>query len=143
MQLAGRKRQLGRRTPRQKTAVSLAKTEAMKKVLTSKPQMQLEAGLSDQEPLEREELERKTVQAMQAKYPKLKECRALVKLGLTAADTVRACYIPFVKIAWSCVVLIGMCSLKFTCISCTLRRLQLYKKEQYCIEESATVVDVM
>ena len=27
--------------------------------------------------------------AMQAKYPELKECAALVKLGLTAADTVR------------------------------------------------------
>ena len=26
---------------------------------------------------------------MQAKYPKLKECAALVKLGLTATDTVR------------------------------------------------------
>ena len=54
---------------------------------------------------------------MQAKYPKLKECAALVKLGLTAADTVSVCYIPFVKIAWSCVVLIGMCSLKFTASS--------------------------
>ena len=31
------------------------------------------------------------VAAMQAKYPQLKECAALVKLGLTAADTVRAC----------------------------------------------------
>ena len=31
------------------------------------------------------------VAAMQAMYPKLKECAALVKLGLTAADTVRAC----------------------------------------------------
>ena len=29
------------------------------------------------------------VAAMQAKYPELKECAALVKLGLTAADTVR------------------------------------------------------
>ena len=29
------------------------------------------------------------VAAMQAMYPKLKECAALVKLGLTAADTVR------------------------------------------------------
>ena len=28
---------------------------------------------------------------MQAKYPQLKECAALVRLGLTAADTVRAC----------------------------------------------------
>ena len=66
---------------------------------------------------------------MQAKYPELKECAALVKLGLTAADTVSVCYIPFVKIAWSCVVLIGMCSLKFTCIFCTLRGLQLYDKD--------------
>ena len=31
------------------------------------------------------------VAAMQAKYPELKECAALVRLGLTAADTVRAC----------------------------------------------------
>ena len=45
------------------------------------------------------------VAAMQAKYPQLKECAALVKLGLRATDTVRACYIDFVKIAWSCVVL--------------------------------------
>ena len=66
---------------------------------------------------------------MQAKYPQLKECAALVRLGLTAADTVRAGYIHFVKIAWSCVVLIGMCSLKFTCIFCTLRGLQLYDKD--------------
>ena len=28
------------------------------------------------------------VAAMQAKYPELKKCAALVKLGLTAADTV-------------------------------------------------------
>ena len=28
------------------------------------------------------------VAAMQAKYPRLKECAALVKLGLTAADAV-------------------------------------------------------
>ena len=34
------------------------------------------------------------VAAMQAKYPKLKECAALVKLGLTAADTVRLACVP-------------------------------------------------
>ena len=79
----------------------------------------IHAGLSDQEPLEREGLERKTVQAMQAKYPKLKEYVDLARLGLTAADTVRACrticHIKFCtcirlhvyKIAWSCVALIG------------------------------------
>ena len=41
------------------------------------------------------------IEAMQAKYPQLKECAALVKLGLTAADTVRcscACLLSFLKL---------------------------------------------
>ena len=45
------------------------------------------------------DLERKNAPAMQAKYPELQECAALVKLGLTAADTVRqscACLAFFV-----------------------------------------------
>ena len=46
-------------------------------------------------PFEREEATQEAtdkanlVAAMQAKYPSAKECKALVKLGLTAADTVR------------------------------------------------------
>jgi len=42
------------------------------------------AGTAAQE----EEKDEDKVAAMQAKYPEAKECVALVKLGLTAADTV-------------------------------------------------------
>ena len=47
--------------------------------------------------------------AMQAKYPELKECAALVKLGLTAADTVRVMHSTglYYHIAWTLVVPIG------------------------------------
>ena len=47
--------------------------------------------------------------AMQAKYPELKECAALVKLGLTAADTVRVMHSTglYHHIAWTLVVPIG------------------------------------
>ena len=78
----------------------------------------------DKEKAEREEFERQKVAqdrvaAMQAKYPQLKECVVLVRLGLTAADKVRTCrticHIKFCtcirlhvyKIAWSFVALIG------------------------------------
>ena len=46
---------------------------------------------------------------MQAKYPELKECAALVKLGLTAADTVRVMHSTglYYHIAWTLVVPIG------------------------------------
>ena len=49
------------------------------------------------------------VAAMQAKYPQLKECAALVKLGLTAADTVRVMHSTglYYHIAWTLVVPIG------------------------------------
>ena len=46
------------------------------------------------------------VAAMQAKYPKLKECAALVKLGLTAADTVRLARVPVqirTALAFTCI----------------------------------------
>ena len=47
--------------------------------------------------------------AMQAKYPELKECAALVKLGLRATDTVRVMHSTglYYHIAWTLVVPIG------------------------------------
>ena len=44
------------------------------------------------------------VAAMQAKFPKLKECAALVKLGLTAADTVRPARVPVYMYAYISVI---------------------------------------
>ena len=47
--------------------------------------------------------------AMHARYPNLKECAALVKLGLRATDTVRVIHGKglYYHIAWTLVVLIG------------------------------------
>ena len=79
---------------------------------------------------------------MQAKYPELKECAALVKLGLTAADTVRACYTichiyvygsMFTNSLELVLCSLVMCSLKFSCIFFTLQGLQLYGKDRYYI----------
>ena len=75
------------------------------------------------------DLERKNAPAMQAKYPELKECAALARLGLTAADTVRACYIFIRFVMYGRVYgsmfttslelySLMMCSPKFTCIFC-------------------------
>ena len=46
---------------------------------------------------------------MHAKYPELKECAALVKLGLRATDTVRVMHSTglYYHIAWTLVVPIG------------------------------------
>ena len=96
----------------------------------------LDKKKAEREELERKkaerELERKNAPAMQAKYPELKECAALARLGLTAADTVRACrticHIKFVRAYGSMftkspgVLLhsLVMYSLNFTCILCTI-----------------------
>ena len=94
----------------------------------------LDKKKAEREELERKkaerELERKNAPAMQAKYPELKECAALARLGLTAADTVRACYIFIRFVMYGRVYgsmftnslelySLMMCSPKFTCIFCT------------------------
>ena len=54
------------------------------------------------------------VAAMQAKYPAAKECAALVRLGLTAADTVCACL--YTQFALYIRIYGPITSLNFTCV---------------------------